>query len=235
MSLILPARSLLKPDRSIVTPGSPGWDDMPPDRPRRHQRATWWQRLLSGRAATTRLSPGTCCGCSGGGNIICGDCSIPASLSVSETISGVTLFSGISATYTTNIATVVPHWVGFGPGWVAAYTTSLAETCPECDSCNAPCDCDTAFTLYTVITCFGEGGIGLNQYALLNTEGCLTDEGIQIINLQGASSCPGPVIIECTPSVSILTYIGGNASFSYSCNSCVHGTVAYCATITVTS
>lgn len=49
-------RLALKPDRTIVVPGDPGWDDLPPNRP----RSDWWRSILSGHPALNR-KPGCCC------------------------------------------------------------------------------------------------------------------------------------------------------------------------------
>lgn len=65
-TLILPAWSLLKPDRA--------WD-IP--RPGCRPRSRWWRHLLGARNGLTRLQPGSCCGC-GPGTVPCSPCAIPA-------------------------------------------------------------------------------------------------------------------------------------------------------------
>lgn len=73
MMVVTDPPRLLKPDRTIVTPDSPGWDDAIPDRPRAG-RARWWRKLLAGRAKNTMLQPGGCatpCGTPCGGGIAC--------------------------------------------------------------------------------------------------------------------------------------------------------------------
>ncbi len=87
MLIIAPRKTprLLKPDRTIVTPGSPGWDDLPIDRPRAGRRGGGC-KLLSGRAGLTRLQPGSCCGCGSPPppGQTCGTCSIPDSLFLTD-------------------------------------------------------------------------------------------------------------------------------------------------------
>ena len=73
---------LLKPDRSVIYPGSPGWDQ--PFPPRRRSRSNWWERLSGSRDAGLAHQPGSCCGCPSGPGIACGSCTIPDTLSLTD-------------------------------------------------------------------------------------------------------------------------------------------------------
>jgi hypothetical protein len=105
--------TLLKPDRRIIRPG---WDEPPIDR--RRARSGWWGRLLSGRAATTRLAPGACCGCGGGGGITCSPCTLPQA---NLTLSWVSVSNSICPPGSTTLVytpSLPPnlgvYWVGSG-------------------------------------------------------------------------------------------------------------------------
>ncbi len=98
-----PPRLIRPVNRSIVYPGSPGWDE--PPRPAR--RSSWWERLLRGRAGLVYCA-GSGCGC---GTSTCKYCpAVPTTLVVTDSI----LFpGGLTANWT-------------GSGWTATgyYTLS---------------------------------------------------------------------------------------------------------------
>lgn len=87
---------LLKPDRTIVEPGSPGWDDALPDRPRaRH--SDWWRRLTAGRGFLSRRR---CCCTGGTGGQPCHGCTVPNTLHITDDYTTVAVtFSLISSSY----------------------------------------------------------------------------------------------------------------------------------------
>lgn len=126
---------LLTPQNRLILPGSPGWDEPVSFAPRRRKSA-WWERLLSGRAATTRLAPGSCCGC-GGGGVTCNGCTV-TSLTVTITFgsSGLCQCSG-----QTNSVTLTDTWC---TGVV------FAGDLP-CHSCGSP-SCGTV-----IASCAGSG------------------------------------------------------------------------------
>lgn len=112
-SLILPARSLLKPERA--------WDLPAAGRP----RSRWWRHLLGGRNGLTRLQPGACCGCGGSPVATCAPCNIPE----------VTLTIAWTFTYTTT------NGLTFGPGsttlpWNSPYP-NWDKGCTALGSCSA--------------------------------------------------------------------------------------------------
>jgi hypothetical protein len=124
---------LLKPDRSIVYPGSPGWDE-PFAIPARRRKRDWWSRLLGGRSATTLLAPG-CCGCSSGPTVTCGSCNIPQNLTLTDSN------QSIAFTYS-------------GGLWAGSYNISLTNVLNP-----ATLDCVTPMTVVTAdipVTYYGQ-------------------------------------------------------------------------------
>ncbi len=135
---------LLKPDRTIVAPGDPGWDDAIPDRP----KSRWWRTLLAGRAGLTRLQPGACCGCGG-------TCSWPScggqSMAWSQS-SPITLAwtAGSGASGSTSLAYNASG--SLGAGWYGVQPFCASSTCSPPDLF-VPCSGNAGFALEVVGAC----------------------------------------------------------------------------------
>jgi hypothetical protein len=200
-TIILPSRSLLKPDRSILVPG---WDDRPVDRPRRAGRSAWWRRLLSGRAGLTRLQPGACCGCS---HPNCGSCTIPAPLFLTDSFTTIALTGG----------------GGISTG---CYLLPVTSSCTPCDCYNAlPPSGGGSMLITYVVDFFGSvGGTGCSLSVSRGWTAC-TSGGVYHYCIDQYTGCnfttqtctllsppnpvPGTTTTKCRDS-----NIGGGAGFT---------------------